>query len=279
MYKILFLIILLTTSSLNSQNIDGTLLDIIRYSSDNKIVNTRSAGLGFSYIGILNDAAAIHYNPAGLTLNNNAEISFGTNINDKNITSNYLGNSLSSNSRDYQLTNFSISSPVRANYQNVDLYSIGISYSNSLQFNQLTQATGFNPNNSYINFESKQERNWTEKSRLSQNGVTFINDSLYQDYKLTESGNNHDLTFALASEYFEDFSFGGSVNFAFGSYKYVRFLDETDSENIYQEKSEEPPFSDVDKVYHTLEYSQDYTSISFNLGVVYTYNDNYRFSL
>ena len=279
MYRISLLIVLITTSGLYSQNIDGTLLDVIRYSSDNRIVNTRSAGLGFSYLGILNDVAAIHYNPAGLALNTKAEISLGSNFQNNSITSNYLGNTYNTNTNDFNITNISISSPVRANYQNVDLYNIGISYSNSLQFNQRTEANGFNPSNSYINSESKQERNWTEKTKLSQNGVTFIDDSLYQDYGLTESGSNHELTFALATEYFDGFAFVGSVNFAFGSYKYVRYLDESDTKEIYQEKSDEPPYSDIDKVYHTLEYIHDYTSISFNLGLVYTYNDNYRFSM
>jgi long-subunit fatty acid transport protein len=148
-----------------------------------------------------------------------------------------------------------------------------------MHFNQLTEANGFNQNNSYINSESKQLRNWTERTKISQSGITFIDDSLYQDYKMTESGNNHDLTFALASEYFDGFAFGGSINFAFGSYKYVRYLDESDTKNLYQEKSVEPPYSDIDKVYHTLEYNQDYTSISFNLGLVYTYDEKFRFSL
>jgi long-subunit fatty acid transport protein len=279
MYKISLLIILIATTGLSSQNIDGTLIDAIRYSSDNKIVNTRSAGLGFSYMGILNDVAAIHYNPAGLALNNKAEISVGTNFQNNSITSNYLKNTNNTDTKDFNFTNISISSPVRANYQNLDLYNIGVSYSNSMQFNQFTESGGFNTSNSYINSESKQGRDWTEKTKISQNGVTFINDSLYQDYELTESGSNHDLTFALASEYFDGFSFGGSINFAFGSYKYVRFLDETDTKEIYQEKSDVPPYSDIDKVYHTLEYNHDYTSISFNLGLVYTYQDNYRFSL
>ncbi len=273
----LFLII--ATAGLNAQNIDGTLIDAIRYSSDNKIVNTRSAGLGFSYLGVLNDVAAIHYNPAGLALNNKSEISLGANFKDNSISTDYLDNSFNTNSKKINLTNISVSSPVRANYQNMDLYFIGVSYSNSMQFNQLTNANGFNNKNSYINYESNQERNWTEKTKLSQNGVTYINDSLYQEYELTESGSNHDLTFALASEYFEGFAFGGSINFSFGSYKYVRFLDESDTKEIYQEKNDEPPYSDINKVYHTLEYNQDYTSISFNLGIVYTYEDYYRFSI
>ncbi|MFA7325263.1 MAG: outer membrane protein transport protein [Candidatus Kapaibacterium sp.] len=279
MYRISLLIILIATTGLYSQNIDGTLIDAIRYSSDNKIVNTRSAGLGFSYMGILNDVAAIHYNPAGLALNNKAEISVGTNFQNNSISSNYLENKNNTDTKGFNFTNISISSPVRANYQNLDLYNIGVSYSNSMQFNQFTEAGGFNTSNSYINSESKQGRDWTEKTKISQNGVTFINDSLYQDYELTESGSNHDLTFALATEYFDGFAIGGSINFAFGSYKYVRFLDETDTKEIYQEKSDEPPYSDIDKVYHTLEYNHDYTSISFNLGLVYTYQDNYRFSL
>lgn len=279
MYRISLLIIIAATAGLYSQNIDGTLIDAIRYSSDNKIVNTRSAGLGFSYLGILNDVAAIHYNPAGLALSNKSEISVGTNFQNNSITSDYLGNSNETDKKGFNFTNISISSPVRANYQNLNLYNIGVSYTNSMQFNQLTGAGGFNTSNSYINSESKLDRNWTEKTRISQNGMTFINDSLYQDYELTESGSNHDLTFALATEYFDGFAIGGSINFAFGSYKYVRFLDEADTKEIYQEKSDAPPYSDIDKVYHTLEYNHDYTSISFNLGLVYTYEDYYRFSL
>ncbi len=273
------LIVLITTSGLYSQSIDGTILDAIRYSSDDKIVNTRSAGLGFSYMGILNDVASIHFNPAGLVLNNKTEISVGYNHQSNSIQSKYLGNTSNTTDNDFNLTNISISSPVKANYQNMDLYYIGVSYSNSLNFNQFTEIEGLNTNNSYIQSESKQERNWTEKTYLSQNGVTYINDSLYQEYKLTESGNNHDLTFALASEYFNGFAFGGSINFAFGSYKYVRYLDESDTEEIYQEEYEEPPYSDINEVYHTLEYEHNYTSISFNLGLVYTYEDYYRFSL
>jgi long-subunit fatty acid transport protein len=212
-------------------------------------------------------------------LNTKTEISVGSNYQNNSIQSNYLGNTYNTSENDIKFTNISISSPVRANYQNIDLYYIGVSYSNNLNFNQFTEAGGFNTKSSYIQSESLKERNWTEKTNLSQNGVTYISDSLYQDYELTESGNNHDLTFALASEYFDGFAFGGSINFAFGSYKYVRFLDEADTENLYKEEFDEPPYSDLDKVYHTLEYVHNYTSISFNLGLVYTFEDYYRFSL
>lgn len=278
MLRISLLVFTLSLNVLISQNIDGTLIDIIRYSSDNKIVNTRSAGLGFSYMGILNDVAAVHYNPAGLSLNNKSEISFGYNFNNNSRNSEYLNNSINANENNFNLTNISISSPVRANYQKRDLYYIGISYSNSLNYDQLTRAEGFNPFNSYIKSESGVRRQWTERTKLSQNGITNISDSLYQDFNRNESGLNHDLTFALASEYYDGFSFGGSINFSFGNYNYTRILKEVDTEQVYQEKLEQPPYLDFNNLLHTLQYEQDYTSISFNLGALYTF-DNYRFSL
>lgn len=278
MLKLLTLF-LISSTYVFSQNIDGYLIDAIRYSSDNKVVNTRSAGLGFSYLGIVNDQASIQYNPAGLTLNPKSELSFGMNQNMSSIDADYYDSFVSNKLSTTNITNIGISSPIETYYNSNEKYYLGISYTNSLNFNRTIEVNSFNPNNSYTNFESKAFRNWTERTKISSNGSTFVNDSLYQEYKLNESGNMHNISVALATEFGEGLSFGGTMNIAFGSFEYVRFLDETDINSKYQDTSSTPPFADFNKLYHTLEYNQSFTSINFNLGMIYNPSDNIRLSL
>lgn len=275
-----FLVLFLFSSTyVFSQNIDGYLIDALRYSSDNKVVNTRSAGLGFSYLGIVNDQAAIQYNPAGLTLNPKSEISIGVNQNMSSIDAGYY-NSFSSNKLSTtNITNIGISSPIETYYNSNEKYYLGISYTNSLNFHRNIEVNAFNPNNSYTNFESNAFRNWTEKTKISSNGLTYINDSLNQEYKLSESGNMHNISVALATEFGDELSFGGTMNIVFGNFEYVRFLDETDIKSIYQDTSSTPPYSDFNRLYHTLEYNQSFTSINFNLGMIYSPTDDIRLSL
>lgn len=279
MSRIAIIFLLVIAYNLESQNIDGYLIDAIRYSSENKVVNTRSAGLGFSYFGIVNDLGAINYNPAGLTLNDKSEVSAGLNYNINNVNSDYLSNKSESNKNSFNITNFAISSPV-INYYNPDeKYYLGVSYSNSINYEEINEIEGFNPNNSYISSESIKKREWTQMTRLSSDGVTLISDSLEQNYKLSQSGGMHELNFAIATDLGSDFSIGGSLNISFGTYYYLRFLDESDINHKYQEKKEEPPFEDLDKSYHTLSYNHNFSSIGFNIGMIYNPNKNMRFSL
>lgn len=279
MSRIAIFLLLVLAYNLKSQHIDGYLIDALRYSSQNKIVNTRSAGLGFSYFGIVNDLGAINFNPAGLTLNDKSEISAGINYNMNNMNSDYLSNSNLSQEKSLNITNIAISSPI-INYYNPDeKYYLGISYSNSISYNQLISAEGFNPNSSYINSESLKQNEWTQKTKLATNGITLINDSLYQKYNLSESGGMHELNFAIATELGDYFSIGGSLNISFGTYYYLRYLDESDVNHKYQVKRDEPPYEDLDKTYHTLRYDHNFSSIGFNIGMIYNPNDNMRFSL
>ena len=178
------LVIAFISSNLLSQNIDGYLLDALRYSSDDKITNTRSAGLGFSYLGILNDQGAIQFNPSGLTLNSNSEITSGVNYNSNTFNSEFHQTQNSNTFSSLNLTNFGVSSPVET-YQNSEKqYYLGISYSNSANYNRNIDINTFNPNYSYTYFESLAKRRWTESTNVSNNGFTFINDSLQQNYNL-----------------------------------------------------------------------------------------------
>lgn len=275
----LLIVIALVANNLKAQNIDGYLIDALRYTSDDKIVNSRSAGLGFSYLGILNDQGSINYNPAGLTLISNSEITTGLNYNSNKLNSSYLQSKNSNSFNNLNITNFGVSSPVKTNYNSEEKYYLGISYSNSACYNRNIDINSFNPNKSYTYYESLDERSWTQDTRIGLDGFTFVNDSLFQDYKLTETGSLHEISLALASEFGKEFSFGGTMNISFGSFNYTRYLDETDILSKYQDTTDIPPYSDFDKVYHTLEYNHSFTSINFNLGMMYNPSDNFRISL
>lgn len=278
MYRISLCLFFTLTYCLSAQNIDGYLIDALRYSSDNKVYNARSAGLGFSYMGIINDLGAINYNPAGLTLSNNSEFSVGTYFNLNNTNSKYYGTNSNSDKNSFGISNIAISSPIYNYYNPQEKYFLGVSYSNSQSYDQITSANGFNPNRSYIGSEALKNRDWTNETGVSQDGTTLIDDSLNQNYRLDESGGYHELKFAIATELGEMFSIGGSLDISFGTYHYLRFLDESDIKNIYNEKSEVAPYGDLDKSYHTLQYDHSFSSIGLNVGFFYNPNDNMRFS-
>lgn len=273
------LIIALISSNLYPQNIDGYLIDALRYSSDDNISNTRSSGLGFSYLGVINDQGAIYYNPAGLTLSSNSEISTGFNYKSNSLNSIYQQSQNSNSYNDLNITNIGISSPVETYQNSEENYYLCISYSNNASYDRNIEISSFNSNKSYSYNESVSKRSWTEATKIGIGGFSFIEDSLFQNYKLTESGSSHKISLAIASEFGSKLSIGGTMNISFGSFDYTRFLDETDVLMKYQDTTETPPYPDFDKLFHTLEYNQSFTSINFNFGIMYNPSDNIRLTI
>ncbi len=275
-YIVLFL---LSTSILSTQNIDGTLIDLVRYSKSNYTINARSAGLGASYNGILNDNAAIISNPAGITLTNLSEISVGLNNKFNYNTYSFLDRTSNTEINRMKLNNFSIASPIFKEVNHPKNLFFGISYNSYGVSDREIDITTFNPNLTYTGYESTFGRSWTKNLGLNTDQFEdLITDSLTQNYKLVETGRRHNLLFALASEVEESFSIGGSLNIFYGSFEYNRVINEEDTRHIYE--SDDPSINqEFDKVRHTLNYSQDYISASFNLGLIYNLDSTYRFSL
>jgi opacity protein-like surface antigen len=268
---------LLTTSFLTSQNIDGTLVDMVRYSQSNFTANARSAGLGISYNGILNDNANIINNPAGLTLTNLSELGVGLNFQNSSNSHSFLSYNNTSETNNTFLNNVSIAGPVFENLEDSQNLYFGLSYNSFAVTDRLISYDVFNPDLSYTGFEINNDRQWTRNLAFENESFLLVSDDLNQNYSLIENGRKHNLSIALASEFEEDFSIGGGINIAYGFFEYDRVFLESDVQNIYE--SDEPNINDgFDEVRHTLSYSHDYISASFNIGMIYNLDSNYRFT-
>lgn len=268
---------LLTTYFLSSKSIDGTLIDMVRYSQSNFTTNARSAGLGIAYNGILNDNASIVNNPAGLTLTNLSELSIGLNHRMNSNLYSFLSYENETESNNAFLNDLSIAGPVFENLESEENLYFGLSYNSFAITNRLISYDVFNPGLSYTGFEINNNRQWTRNLSLENESFSIVEDELNQNYSLVENGRKHNLSIALASEIEEDFSIGGGINIAYGFFEYDRVFLESDEQNLYE--SDEPNIDDgFDEVRHTLSYSHDYISASFNIGIMYNLDSNYRFT-
>lgn len=270
-------ILLLTTPLLKAQNIDGIFIDLIRYSQSNYTSNARSAALGIAYKGILNDNASIVNNPAGLTLSNFSELSVGVNYRDNSNSHSFLLNNNQTKSNNTYLNDFSIAGPIFENLNDSQNLFFGLSYNSFAITDRRINYDTYNSGLSYTGYEIINDRQWTRNLALENDSFILVDDNLYQNYNLNESGRKHNLSLALASQIDESFSIGGSVNISYGFFDYNRVYLEQDRFDFYE--SEEPDNNQgVDEIRHTLNYSHDYLSASFNLGIMYNVDSTYRFT-
>ena len=82
--------LIFSIASLNAQNTS----DAVRLSLPGFSLNARSLGMGNAFTGVANDYSATYWNPAGIGMIENSEMTFSLSHNIANDNSTYLGNSL-----------------------------------------------------------------------------------------------------------------------------------------------------------------------------------------
>lgn len=269
-----FLFFLIAYSTVYSQYLE----DAIRLSDTRNPVTTREAALGTSYYGILNDGTAISYNPAGIALIKQNELSFGLNVNaSKSNDINYLNIANNSSDSKSSISNFSLVLPYAQNW------SLGLAYFREASFSDYLSFDVFNTTNSAIQNEAEYgfndpNANFAVVNELSLGRNTPIRGNVQQRLRLRERGSIHNLSFAMGYNWLNKIAFGASVSGKFGSYIMDQVFEEEDINKVYRTFVDD--YSDLDfwilGMNETID--QQVTGVKAELGIIGNLNDKGRIS-
>ncbi len=234
----LIIISIMSISILNAQYVE----DALRYTYPNTMLTARVGGLGIAYHGIADDIGALTFNPAGLSLIQKNEVSFGMGFSRMKSNADYLGLDKEFKSNSEYITHFAMASPIQ-NISSKATFAVGYFLEND--FNNAIQYEGFNSKYTMVASETNYgpinpDDNWAYSLYLAdqnaaKNGfVTPYNDSLKQNSFTQESGGLHNISGGAGFDINEMISVGISLTGKWGSYKYTREFNEYDELGIYQ---------------------------------------------
>lgn len=247
--------VFLLSTTLKAQYVE----DALNYAQKNGIVSARSAGLGVAYHGIIDDITALYYNPAGLSLLDKSEISFGLGFDNNKTLAELLNSENEYSSTDSYITNFGFVAPFTTKNGNA---SIAISYALEKNWDNYYEFNAFNPNNSYIGFvtdrgyannQDKFDNMAYHLFLADDNLQTIFRDSLQQSAIITEGGGLHSITGGFGMELNENFSLGFNLKGIWGTYTYDKKYQEVDINNYYNAESN-TNFPDPD--FHSFELNE-----------------------
>lgn len=233
--KKVFLILTLTVlffSTVRGQFIE----DALRYAQPNGVVTPRVGGLNTAYHGFADDAGAILYNPAGLTLIGGTEYSFGLGFTRNNLETKFLDNKLDFGVNNAYINHFAIVMPIKQMERRA---ALAIGYFHDTDFENSYRFDGFNDDNTYIawqaqNGPAERNLNWAKFMELAyDDGFSYYQDSLQQTGRVHEEGGIHDIVGSASFDLNEYLAFGISIIGKWGSYDYIREYSERDVKNIY----------------------------------------------
>ena len=238
---IVFFVAILSINFLNAQFVE----DALRYTYPNTFITARAGGLGVAYHGITDDVSALYYNPAGLSLIQKNEVSFGMGFSRIKNNADYLNFDKEFKSNSEYISHFVMASPL-ARLSSKATFAVGYFLEND--YNNAIQYEGFNSKYSMIASETNYgpinpDENWAYSLYLAdqnatKNGfITPYNDSLKQTSFTQESGGLHNISGGAGFDINEMVSIGISLTGKWGTYKYNREFNEYDELGIYQNTS------------------------------------------
>lgn len=252
--------------------------DALRYALPNGMVTPRAAGMNVSYHGLSDDAAALMYNPAGLSLIGRSELNFGLGFTRNSTEANYLDTDNLWKTNNEFITHASIAMPFDMKNANG---SLAIGYFRESDFNDNIRFDAFNRNSTMIATEAPypdKEYNWAYNTWLTdENLSTPITDSLQQTARILESGGLHTVAAGASFEMNDYVSFGFTFAGKWGSYGYDRKYEEIDSRGLYDSFAEDYSSLAFNKLTLNENIDQTVSGITASIGVLAKLEDFMRF--
>lgn len=254
--------------------------DALRYTIENSQITPRSAGFGYSYYGIVDDIASLKFNPAGLSLIKNYDLSLGIGFTRNSIETDFLQNKNKLNANSEYLTHIGFIAPVKSIFDNTVL-AIGYFFEND--FKNTLKINGFNTKSTFISDYAKYgPRNYDDNlatflSLANDNFYTPIIDSLNQSSFIRETGGLHSIIGGMAFDVSDNFAIGFTLQGKWGEFRYNREFEEYDIFNKY--KNYDPTnFTDIDFERLILEERiiQSVGAFSASIGFLFKLEDKFR---
>lgn len=241
MKPIIIIVLFTAISYANAQFVE----DGVRYFDVNAPVSSRAGVLNTSFYGISDDASALLFNPAGMTISGKSEFSTGFNLFLNDNKSDFIGDISDKNHTNFTFSNLAIISHFIIGNQKG---AFGLAYFRTGEFGNESDFSGYNKCNSVISYEAsfRDDDNFARFLDLADsNYYTPIKDRLDMHTEIDESGGLHNLTAALAFDLNDNFSVSFAFAHEWGEFKFRRIHTETDINNYY--KSYIPGnFDDID---------------------------------
>ncbi|MFW5701979.1 MAG: hypothetical protein ACOCX7_03440, partial [Bacteroidota bacterium] len=232
--------------------------DALRYAVPNGIFTPRVAGLNVAYHGIADDAGAMVFNPAGLSLVTKSELTVGLGFTRNNTETKFLDNFNELSTNNEFISHAALVAPIKMGENRA---SVGIGYFQESDFDNNMKYSGFNKSSSLIGWEAQNgpqqfEDNWATQLFLANTKFnTPVTDSVEQYSFVQEGGGLHNFIGAAAFDLNPNVAVGFSFIGKWGSYKYTREYTETDVLNIY-DYYDEPDYDNNYYGYSNIDFNQ-----------------------
>lgn len=273
--KLAFLLLLIGTSSIYSQNVN----DVLRLGFPGLGNNARALGMGNSYIGLSDDASASYFNPAGFGLLKRMEISGGLQYTDFSNNTTFMDQSTNYSNTSTTLNRVSFAFPIPTFRGSL---VFGISYGATKDFTGAVKFDGFNSaDNSLIQFllTPPYPSDIPYQLYLADSSYqTLIHGNLNQSGTILNSGSDKSWTFSGAVEAYKNLFIGLNFNIITGNFTSDNNYFEDDTKNIYDLAD---PTDDIHTDFLTFNLNRvlywDFSGWDAKLGFLYQFNKLSRF--
>jgi long-subunit fatty acid transport protein len=208
-------------------------------------IGARALGLGTAYVGVADDFSAAYWNPAGLGLIENNEISGGLSHFTYDNDNTFLGTKESFSSSSTNLDNFGIVYPFSVQRGHL-VFAIG--YERQSDFATALSFSGFNPN------RMAEPIDGTDPG---------YRDSINVATNILEGGGINNWTVAGAIEAQKGLFVGASLSFIAGTYSYDRTFTGTDPYDV----------ANLYRIDHQFTVTEDIGGVTGRIGLLYRTHD------
>ena len=202
----------------------------------------RSLGMGNAYTGIASDFTALYWNPAGLAQAKYGEFSFGLSYLDARDKSTFFSSQLSSKENALTLNSlgFVLPVPVRRGsfavafgFNRQSTFTSGLAFNGYNTLSSIIQAWA--PNNQpYPDQKTLAEDLWVASiDTLTGKFISPILNNVSQQGTVTESGGLNNWSVGGAMDVARNLSFGITLTYVAGSYRYDREYREGDPQRVH----------------------------------------------
>jgi long-subunit fatty acid transport protein len=244
--------------------------DALRYSQLGLGVGARQLGMGNAAVGGVDDYSALFWNPAGLALIRDYELSFGMTRSRYSDEVSYFDTKTNSNKDVFNLNNLGIVYPIPT-VQGSLTFAFG--FNRAANYTTLASMDAFNPYSSVSQsialLSQPLDNNIPYQlylANLDTNGrlVPIMNGNIQQTIDILEGGGLNHWSFGGAIEIGRNLSLGISLNYASGSYSYSSNFVENDLQNYYTVSP-----NDISRIEYQSTYDDDITGFNALFGLMF----------
>jgi long-subunit fatty acid transport protein len=280
MKKLIVLILILASVSINAQNYN----DALRLTEHGILSGARALGMGNAYTALSNDFSGIAFNPAGLGLIKKLQLDASLNYNNQSTSTDLFKNTTTYDNGNTGFNQFGFVFPFPT-YQGSLVFALG--YNRYKDFNKVMKFDGYNgANNSMIQDMVSYNDDIAYELGLSYptyNGADYagdetrINGKLNQSGTILQEGDISAWSFAGAIEVQKNLFIGGSLNIISGEYTKNREYNEIDTKDNYGNDLALDPEDEFTRGFESFYYNDiltwDLSGYDAQLGILYKAND------